>query len=368
MCRTDTIGGLEAAGRLRRERYVEPMARLVQPVILAGGAGTRLWPISKENRPKHLLEMIGPGTMLEQTLERVRDERLFSRPIIIGAAAEIGELQRVAGDARLVLEPFPRGSAAAVTLAALAAGGDDLLLVLPSDHYIADPAPLYDAVQRAIPAALDGRLVTFGIQPGRAETGYGYVTGGDEIGNGVLKAVSFIEKPGMEAASELVESGTAFWNSGMFMFTAGAFLEELRRHASAIHDAVRAAVDKAAIEGDRIHPDSTALDASPSTSIDYAVMEHSDRIAVVPIELGWSDVGSWAAVYELSAKDADGNALDERSHALASRGSLLKSDGPEIVAIGVENLIVIATGEHVLVAPLSEAQRVREAAALVKRR
>lgn len=342
------------------------MATLVQPVVLAGGAGTRLWPISTGNRPKHLLEIVGSGTMLGQTLERVRSGGLFSTPIIVGAAAQADEIGRLAPGAHLVLEPCPRGSAAAVAFAAFAAERDAVLLVLPSDHHVADPAPLFDAVQRAIPAALNGRLVTFGIKPGHVETGYGYITGGEPISEGVLEARSFIEKPTKDVASELVGSGKAFWNSGMFMFTAGAFLEELRRHAPAIHDAVRDSMSAATVEGDRTRPDIRSLESCPSTSIDYAVMELSDRIAVVPIELEWSDVGSWAAVYELAAKDADGNALDERSHVLASHGNLLKSDGPQIVAIGVENLIVIATGKHVLVAPLSEAQRVREAAELMK--
>ena len=182
------------------------------------------------------------------------------------------------------------------------------------------------------------------------------------------EASSFVEKPTLEAAAELVESGAAFWNSGMFLFSAGAFLDELKAHAPAIHDAVEAATRAASVEGDRTTPDRTALEDCPSTSIDYAVMEHSSRIAVVPIELDWSDVGSWAAVYDFADKDADGNVLDPRSHAIGTRGSLVRSTGPEIVTIGVENLIVIATGEHVLVAPLSEAQRVREAAELMKRR
>ena len=154
----------------------------------------------------------------------------------------------------------------------------------------------------------------------------------------------------------------------MFLFSAGAFLGELKIHAPAIHDAVAAATRAASVEGDRTTPDRAALENCPSTSIDYAVMEHSSQIAVVPIDLDWSDVGSWAAVYGLADKDADGNAVDARSHAIGTRGSLLRSQGPQIVTIGVENLIVIATGDHVLVAPLSEAQRVREAAELMKRR
>ena len=326
-----------------------------------------MWPISRENRPKHLLEVIGNGTMVEQTLERVGDAELFLPPLIVGAAGQADEVARLARGARLLLEPCPRGSAAAVALAALAVHRDEVLLILPSDHHIGDPEPLFEAVRRAVPVAQDGYLVTFGIRPAHAETGYGYITASGEIAPGVRQASTFVEKPTLEAATELVNSGAAFWNSGMFLFSAGAFLDELRMHAPAIHEAAEAATRAAVIDGARTTPDKAALETCPSTSIDYAVMERSSRIAVVPIELDWSDVGSWAAVYGLADKNADGNVVDARSHAIDTRGSLLRSQGPEIVTIGVENLIVIATGDHVLVAPLSEAQRVREAAELMKR-
>lgn len=305
--------------------------------------------------------------MVEQTLERVGDAELFLPPLIVGAAGQADEVARLARGARLLLEPCPRGSAAAVALAALAVHRDEVLLILPSDHHIGDPEPLFEAVRRAVPVAQDGYLVTFGIRPAHAETGYGYITASGEIAPGVRQASTFVEKPTLEAATELVNSGAAFWNSGMFLFSAGAFLDELRMHAPAIHEAAEAATRAAVIDGARTTPDKSALETCPSTSIDYAVMERSSRIAVVPIELDWSDVGSWAAVYGLADKNADGNVVDARSHAIDTRGSLLRSQGPEIVTIGVENLIVIATGDHVLVAPLSEAQRVREAAELMKR-
>lgn len=344
------------------------MERLVQPVVLAGGSGTRLWPISTEKQPKHLLEMVGTGTMFEQTLARVADSRRFLRPIVVGSQGQAEEIGRLAPDALLVLEPCPRGSAAAVALAALATDPDAVLLILPSDHHITDAGPLYDAVGKGFPAAEAGQLITFGIQPTHAETGFGYIVGGDPVADGVLEARSFIEKPNQEVAADLIASGSAFWNSGMFMFKAAALLDEMAHHAPAILGATRLAMENAQSDGQRIVPDRGALEDCPSTSIDYAVMEKSGRIAVVPVQLDWSDVGSWAAVFELEGKDADGNVLDERSHALGSRDCLVRSTGPSIVTIGVENLIVIATGDHVLVAPLSEAQRVREAAELLKRR
>jgi mannose-1-phosphate guanylyltransferase/mannose-1-phosphate guanylyltransferase/mannose-6-phosphate isomerase len=308
------------------------------------------------------MELLGPGTLLDRTLARVGDRSLFHKPIIVCAEAQAEEIACAAPDCTLILEPFPRGSAAAIALAAEAVGRDEVILVLPSDHDIAQPAPLIEAIRKALPAVREGGLVTFGIRPTRAESGYGHITSGAEIGNGVFEASAFVEKPALDVAEQLTASGSAYWNSGMFLFTAGTLLDELRRHAPNIHSATSAAMAAATRRGDLIRPDAASLEPSPSTSIDYAVMEHSDQIAVVPIELDWSDVGTWAAVYDLSAKDADGNVVSEGSHVIDGRGCLVRSEGPRVVAIGVEDLVVIATTDEVLIVPRSEAQRVREAA------
>lgn len=306
--------------------------------------------------------------MLEQTLERVSDTEMFLPATIVGAVDQADEIKAVAPTIELILEPKPCGSAAAVAFAAFAVPGDTVLLVLPSDHHIADRAPLIEAIRRGAYAAKAGRLVTFGIKPVRAETGYGYITAGGALGTGVREAISFIEKPDAARASELVQSGDAFWNSGMFMFSAETFLEELRKHAPEIYGAAQSAMAAASKEAYRTWPDGGALDDCPSISIDYAVMERSDRIAVVPIELDWSDVGTWAAVYDLSAKNSEGNVVSEGSHVIDGHGCLVRSEGPRVVAIGVEDLVVIATPEEVLIVPRSEAQRVREAADIAGKR
>lgn len=343
------------------------MEGLVQPIILAGGAGSRLWPLSTEKRPKHLMQITGDRSMLEQTLERVADECLFLPPIIVGAASQAREISAIAPSVKLILEPKPCGSAAAVAFAALSVPDDTVVLVLPSDHHIDDPAPLFEAIGRGLESARSGRLVTFGIKPIRADEGYGYITAGKALAPGVYEVNSFVEKPDAARASELVEQGGAFWNSGMFMFSASVFLEELQKHAPKIYEAARLAMTGAEQDGSQTCPDGRPLDDCPSTSIDYAVMEHSDRIAVVPVDLGWSDVGSWAAIFDLAEKDGEGNVVGTNCRTLDSRGCLIRSEGPRIVAIGIEDLVVIATADHVLVVPKSEAQRVREAAELAKR-
>jgi mannose-1-phosphate guanylyltransferase/mannose-1-phosphate guanylyltransferase/mannose-6-phosphate isomerase len=295
------------------------------------------------------------------------DNSLFRTPIIVCAEAQAEEIARQAPGCRLILEPFPRGSAAAIAMAAEAVARDEVLLVLPSDHAITDPAPFLKAIQKALPTARSGRLVTFGIRPTRPESGYGHITSGAAISDGVFEAASFVEKPALAVAEQLTSSGSAYWNSGMFLLGAGTLLDDLKRHAPDIQAATSAAMAGASEQGNLVRPDPGSLAQSPSTSIDYAVMEHSDRIAVVPIELDWSDVGTWAAVYDLSSKDAAGNVVSDGSNVIDGRGCLVRSHGPRVVAIGVNDLVVVATADEVLIVPRSEAQRVREAAEVARK-
>ncbi len=331
-------------------------------MILAGGAGTRLWPLSTPTRPKHLLPLVGSDSLLEQTISRVSDRRTFEPPAIVCGEDQADAIAAAAPTARMVVEPCARNSGPAIAMAAACAAAEVLLLVLPSDHHIVDPAPLLAAVQRARPLAEQGWIVTFGIRPTRPETGYGYIAPGQPLSDGVFEAAQFREKPDSATAEALIEGGS-YWNAGIFLLKAGTVLEEMEAYAPAVARAVASAMAACNCNAQRIVPASAALEACPSISFDHAVMERSRRVAVAPVELDWSDLGSWAAVYELGAKDSASNVVDEQCTAIDSRGSLLRSEGPRVLAVGVEDLVVVATATHVLVVPRAAAQQVRDAAA-----
>ena len=336
----------------------ETSGRPIRPVILAGGAGTRLWPLSTVERPKHLLPLLGEETLFAQTLARFGEG--FSPPIVVANRAQEKELRAAAPHARLLLEPMKRDSAAAIALAAELADGDELLLICPSDHFIADVASFHRAIDLAAPAAEAGKIVTFGIEPDHPATGFGYIAAGE--GEGVRNVARFVEKPPLERAEAMLAEGGHYWNAGIFLGMARTWRDELERHAPAIRAAAQGALANASVDGAVIRVDEQAFAASPSKSIDYAVMEHSDRVAVVPVSMGWSDVGSWTAVFDASAKGEDGNVASGNVVVIDGHANLVRSDGPKIAAIGVDDLVIIATGDSVLVTKLSQAQRVREAA------
>jgi mannose-1-phosphate guanylyltransferase/mannose-6-phosphate isomerase len=337
----------------------EPSGRPIRPVILAGGSGTRLWPLSTAERPKHLLPLLGERSLFELTLERFGDA--FEPPIIVANKAQEQELRAlVSPSARIILEPIKRNSAAAIALAALLADEDELLLVCPSDHHISDVASFHQAIALARPAAEGGKIVTFGIEPDHPATGFGYIAAGD--GEGVRPVARFVEKPPLERAEAMLTEGGHYWNAGIFLAAAKTWREELERHAPPILAAAREALDRAITDGPIIRIDEAAFSRSPAKSIDYAVMELSDRVAVVPISMGWSDVGSWTAVFDALEKGEDGNVVVGDALVIDSHANLIRSDGPRVAAIGVDDLVIIATGDSVLVTKLSHAQRVREAA------
>lgn len=343
----------------------------IVPVILSGGAGTRLWPLSRPGNPKQLHSLGGDVTMLQATALRVADAELFDPPIVVGSAglADAVEAQLAScgvAPGRLIFEPEGRNTATAVALAALDAGDDAVLLVMPSDHLIADGDAFVAAVKRGLPAAQDGWLVTFGIHPETPETGYGYIRRAEALAPGLFRAERFVEKPDRETAQRYVDEGCYDWNGGIFLFRADALLAELARQAPDILDPVRRAVAEAKRDGNGLRPESGAFAAARAQSIDHAVMEGAERVAVVPVQMGWSDVGSWDALYEAGEADAEGNVAAGEVTALDTRGCLLRSDGPRVVAIGVEDLVVVATADAVLVVPRGQTQRVREAVERLK--
>ena len=314
----------------------------IRPVILSGGAGTRLWPLSRAGRPKQFLALTGGAeSLLKATARRAA---AWGAPIVVAGREQALAVRAEVPDARLVLEPAARGTAAAVALAALAAAAGELLLVMPSDHHIEDEAEFRAAVATAAPLAAEGWLVTFGIAPDRAETGYGYIRRGEPLAAGAWRAARFAEKPDRATAESWLAEGGWDWNAGIFLFGREALLEALRRHAPAV---------LAAVEGD--------FAAGPSASIDEAVMEKADQVAVVPAAMGWYDIGSWEALHALGPLDGDGNLLTGDVVAPGSRNCLVRSDGPVVVALGVEDLVIVATERAVLVVPRGETQRVREA-------
>ncbi|MCL6698260.1 sugar phosphate nucleotidyltransferase [Sphingomonas sp. NSE70-1] len=334
--------------------------RPIRPVILAGGAGTRLWPLSTSAKPKHLLSLLGEKSLFEQTLDRFGEQ--FAAPIIVANQAQEADLRALgASAAAIILEPCKRDSAAAIALAAAWADEDELLLICPSDHHIGDVAAFHTAIEIARDAAEAGRLVTFGIEPDHPATGFGYIAAGG--GDGQLRPVDrFVEKPPLEKAQQMIAAGGYYWNAGIFLGSAKTWRAELAAYVPAILDAAQAALDRSERDGAVARVEEQAFANAPAKSIDYAVMEHSNRVSVVPVSMGWSDIGSWQALVDASDKDEAGNAIPAGVLALDCKDTLIRTSGPKVAAIGVEGLVIVATAEAVLVMRPEEAQRVREAA------
>jgi len=320
-----------------------------------------------------MMALAGGATMLERTAARIADRERFEAPLVVVGVAQADAVAAAlaaagSGDARLIVEPEGRNTAPAVALAALAARPDDLLLVMPSDHLIGDPASFAAAVAKAAVVAADGWLVTFGIRPTRAETGYGYIRRGEAIADGAFRAERFVEKPDAATARAWLAEGGYDWNGGIFLFRADAYLDALAEHSPDIAGAVRAALVAGGAAPDVAAPDAAAFADVRAESIDRAVMEHARRVAVVPVDMDWSDVGSWQALYETAVADAEGNVITGDALAIGARGCLLQSEGPLIVAIGVDDLAVIAAGDAVLIVPREASQRVSEAVAALRER
>lgn len=336
----------------------------IVPVILSGGSGTRLWPMSTPEHPKQLLALTADETMLQLTARRTVGEA-FAAPIIVANARHAEEveaqLERIGAPAQaLILEPMGRNTAPAIALAALAAGDDSALLVMPSDHVIADVDAFHAAIHAAMPMVEQGWLVTFGIDPHAPETGYGWIHVGEAIAPRVHKVARFVEKPPRDRAEAMLASGDHAWNGGIFLFRADAYLGALALHAPAMLDAARQAMLTARHEGVRVFPDAEAFAASPSDSIDYAVMEKAAHVAVVPVSMGWSDLGSWDALHEISHGDDANNVCSGDVVAIETEGCLVQADGVRVALVGVSDLIVVANGKDVLVLPRGRSQEVKK--------
>lgn len=348
-------------------------SEMITPVILSGGSGTRLWPMSHPERPKQFLPLTSDATMFEATVARCADRTRFAAPMIVANARHADLIIEQLGPtlATIVLEPLARNTAPAIALAALLAEPEATLLIMPSDHVIADEVAFIAAIDAALPLVADGWLTTFGITPDGPETGYGYIQVGDALTAGVHRVSRFVEKPDRARAEVMIASGDHVWNGGIFLFRADAYLAALATHAPDILTAAQAAVAHIARDGGQILPDAAAFAASPDDSIDYAVMEKADRVAVIPVAMGWSDVGSWDALYTIGRDDAG------HAHSLSNGGDvialdtancLIRSDGIRIATVGVGDLIIVASGNDVLILPRGRSQDVKRIGEAIKAR
>lgn len=344
-------------------------AALIYPVILSGGAGTRLWPVSRHLRPKQFQPVVSDQTLFAQTIGRLDDSR-FAAPLVICNEDHrflVAEEFRLAGKQprSIVLEPVPRNTAPAITAAVLLIARDQpdaMIAVFPSDHVVADVPAFYAAIDQATTAAQRGQLATFGITPIRPETGYGYIQAGEPYKDAgeAFSVRKFVEKPDMETAQSYLEAGTYYWNSGMFLFRACDFLEELQLHAPATLDACTKSVAALSEDFEFLKLDQDAFACAPSVSMDYAVMEKTTRAVVIPSDFGWSDVGSWTSLHQLGKTDANGNVSIGDVVLHDSHRSYVRSEGPLVTAVGVDNMVIVATDDAVLIAPADRDQDVRQ--------
>lgn len=337
------------------------------PVILSGGSGTRLWPLSRDLLPKQLLPLASERSMLQETALRA-DSGDFSAPIVICNDKHrfmVAEQLREVGKEALsiILEPLGRNTAPAAAIAALIITEklpDAMMMLLPSDHVIAYQDRFLSAAKIAADAASKGALVTFGIQPDKPETGYGYIKRGVVLEQESIFSVdSFVEKPDQSTAQKYLDEGGYYWNSGMFLFSPANYLDELSRHNPEMLAACKKALGTAVIDQDFIRLDEEAFAASPSDSIDYAVMEKTDHVAVIPVDFGWNDVGSWSALLEIGDQDTDGNVLQGDIVTKNVQGSYIRSEGPLVAASDVDNVIIVATDDVLLIADKNHAQDVK---------
>ncbi|MGP0174381.1 mannose-1-phosphate guanylyltransferase/mannose-6-phosphate isomerase [Pseudomonas sp. NCHU5208] len=339
------------------------------PIILSGGSGSRLWPLSRKLYPKQFLALTGEHTLFQQTLQRLSIEGM--QPPVLVANQEHRfivqeQLEQIGQQAQLLLlEPFGRNTAPAVAMAALqllAEGRDELMLVLPADHVLDDQQAFRQALALATVAAEKGEMVLFGVPANRPETGYGYIRGqaDGELPEGVARVASFVEKPDAQRATEYVQSGDYFWNSGMFLFRASRFLEELKQHDVDIYDNCLLALERSQRKDLEIAVDPATFACCPDNSIDYAVMEKTSRACVVPLAAGWNDVGSWSSIWDVHDKDAAGNVTKGDVVVEDSRNCLIHGNGKLVSVLGLEDIVVVETKDAMMVAHKDRVQDVKK--------
>ncbi|PKM34671.1 MAG: mannose-1-phosphate guanylyltransferase/mannose-6-phosphate isomerase [Gammaproteobacteria bacterium HGW-Gammaproteobacteria-12] len=339
------------------------------PIILSGGSGSRLWPLSRKLYPKQFLALTGEQTLFQQTLQRLSIEGM--QPPVLVANQEhrfivMEQLEQIDQQAQLLLlEPFGRNTAPAVAMAALqllAEGRDELMLVLPADHVIDDQQAFRQALALATVAAEKGEMVLFGVPADRPETGYGYIRGQADgaLPDGVARVASFVEKPDAQRATEYVKSGDYYWNSGMFLFRASRFLEELKHHDVDIYDTCLLALERSQREDTQIAIDPATFACCPDNSIDYAVMEKTNRACVVPLAAGWNDVGSWSSIWEVHDKDGAGNVTKGDVVIEDSRNCLIHGNGKLVAVLGLDDIVVVETKDAMMVAHKDRVQDVKK--------
>lgn len=343
-------------------------AQRIVSFVMSGGVGSRLWPLSREDNPKQFHDLSGQGSMLAKTLRRLKARRDGATPVFLIAAerhaerirADLAMIDTAGGGA--IFEPMGRNTAAAVAIATmetLAKFGDDLVLVVPSDHEITTDNQFWQTVEQGVPAAMAGRLVVFGIKPAHPETGYGYIETGTEA-DGVFDVARFVEKPDLATAQSYLAAGNFYWNAGIFLFRAGAMREAFLRLQPELWNAAAAAFENASSDLSGIYLPEDLYAAIPSTSIDYAIMERSDGIAMVPAAFRWNDLGSWQSLLEVSPSDADGNVIRGDVVAIDCENSYIRSDGRLLSVIGLKDIAIVSTPDATFVAPVSHSQNVKK--------